>query len=141
MKSIVLTLVLVFSTAAMADIKITEAFNKIINAGEHQGRNNENEKCSVVINTQAESVSVAIDSANSSEVFAILNSSQNYTVDGTTGEITATQSLRSPRYVQGGTKVLNVRKNNAKIEFIISSVLIDHKGDESFSSTNCTISH
>lgn len=140
MKSIIIALTLVFSTVAMAKIPATEAFNNILPAGEYVGSNG-SQKCLVQIKTTADSVTVVINATDSHDGFALLNSSSSYSVNEVTGQIAATQNLSFPRYLKGGTKILNVSVNeSSEIEFSISQILLDHRGNDASTYTACTLS-
>lgn len=134
MKSIVLAMSLVFSASTFAKVPATEAINKLLAAGSYQGEN-----CSVTVNTTSDSVTISVKSETATHAFAILNASSNYTVDSATGEISASQSLRFPRYLQGGTKFLNVRPSNDQVEFYISETLLDHRGNDMSTYASCAV--
>lgn len=125
---------LVFSASVLAQVPATEAVNKLLAPGTYQGEN-----CAVTVITNTDSVSVSIKTADAFMAFAILNSSSYYNVDATTGEIGASQSMRYPRYLQGGTRFLNIRPNKNLVEFYISETLLDHRGNDISSYVECTV--
>lgn len=139
MKSIVMTLALVFSTATMAKIPATEAIKNILADGTYEGLDG-SEKCLVEVSKSSDSVSVTIKTAESTDGFALLDSSSNYSVNEVTGQISATQSLNFPRYLQGGTKLLSVTPNDIdQVEFSITKILLDHRGNDASTYASCTI--
>ncbi len=140
MKSFVLAMTLVLSASAFANTA-TEAVSNLIASGTYQGKNGA-EKCTVSVTTSTDSVTIAIqDKNNKSDYFSLLNSYTNYNVDAVTGEISASQKLSFPRYLQGGSKILNVRGNDKnQVEFFISQILLDHRGNDASTYAACTVS-
>lgn len=130
---------LVFSSAVMAKTPATEAFKNIIPEGKFEGRNG-TQKCSVEINYAADSVTVSIISKGQADAFTLLNKSPSYSVNEVTGEISATMNLSFPHYLKGGTKILNVKENDVyQVEFYISNILLDHRGNDASTYSACTV--
>lgn len=140
MKSIIIiALTLVYSVASLAKIPATEAFDNILTDGDYVGTVGK-KKCLVTIKTQLESVTLSINTASTNDTFVVLNSSPNYSVNEVTGEISASQNLKYPHYLQGGTKFLNVRTDGInQVNFSISTVLLDHRGNDASTYSTCNI--
>jgi hypothetical protein len=129
-----------FSSIALAKIPATVAMNKLAPAGNYEGYNGQ-EKCFVNVAVSNSSVTVSIKEKNSYDVFAVLDNSSHYSVDANSGAFAATSELRFPHYVQGGTKQLFVISNDIdQVEFSISTILLDHRGNDASSYITCTIS-
>jgi hypothetical protein len=140
MKTLFLIAALTLSTSVFAKTTITEAFNSLLTSGEYEGRN-ESGKCFVSVLTKTDSVSVSIKTDSAFDVLAVLNSSYNYAVNEVTGEIAATQSANYPRYYNGGTKSLYVKPfDTDEVEFSISTILLDHRGNDASTYLNCKVS-
>lgn len=138
MKSVLIALALTISTAAMAKIPATTALANLLPSGEYLG-SNEAQACTVKIVINENSASVVIASQKSSKAYALINSSMNYSVDATTNEISATQSLNAPFYLNGGTQILNVKPTADAIIFSIATIALDHKGNDFSSFAACTL--
>lgn len=134
MKSFVLAMSLVFSASTFANVTATEAVNKLLAPGTYQGEN-----CSVSVTTNSDTVSVSVKNEDAFMAFAILNSSSSYHVDSTTGEIVASQTMRFPRYLDGGTRFLSIRPINGQVEFFLSETLLDHRGNDISTYVSCTV--
>lgn len=138
MKSLILTIALTVSGSLFAKTPATDAFNAIIASGEYVGVSG-SEKCLVNVLTTSNSVTVSLSTKNSYDVVAVLNSSSHYFVNEATGEISATQSAKYPRYLDGGTKNLYVKSVNNQVEFSISTILLDHRGEDASTYLECII--
>jgi hypothetical protein len=140
MKFIFTALILAFSATSFAKIPATDALKNLISTGEYEGRN-ESGKCLVTVNNTLNAATISIKTNNTSKVFTLVNSSLNYSVNEATSEISATQKLNSPFYLNGGKKILNVKANDIEqIQFSISTILLDHKGEDASTYSECTIS-
>lgn len=133
MKSFLIAMSLIASTAVMAK-PATTAFQSVLPAGTYSGR-----ACTVVVNVTDSAVGVSIQTNNSSDSFVVANSSKNVSITKT--EVKATQSLSFPHYVNGGTKILNVKVNeeNESIAVAITNILLDHRGNDASTYTECLI--
>lgn len=139
MKSLLLAATIAFSTSAFASTPATTAVTNLLAAGEYYGTNGV-EKCSVKILANNNSVAVFISTKKSSAGFTIVDSATNYSVNEVTGEVSATEKLKSPHYLQGAAKVLNIVTNdNDEVEFYISTIATNHKGDDLSSYATCNI--
>lgn len=139
MKSLFFTVSLVLSFNAFAKMPATEAVAQLVAPGNYVGKNG-NEDCNVTVKTQADAVSVTIETKAANDSFTILNSSMHYSVNNETGEISATHSLKFPHYLNGGTKLLNIRAvSKDHVEFFISTILLDHRGNDISSYVSCKI--
>lgn len=140
MKLIVLAFSLAFSAAAFSKTPATLAISKLINTGVHAGVN-ENQKCQVSVTQKNDSVSVRINTLNATNAITVLDSANNYEVNDSTGEITATQALNFPNYYKGGQKVLDVRVSpKNEVTFFLSNILIERNGDDASTYIACTVS-
>lgn len=139
MKSILLALALTLSTQAMAKIPATDAVTNLIAAGKYVGTNAKKE-CSVKIDTRYESVSIYISTGKAINSYAIVNSANNYSVDEL-GNISATQSLNAPFYLNGGTQILNIKKVDTGVLFSIATIALDHKGNDYSTYSTCTVNY
>ncbi len=140
MKSLFLIAALTLSTSVFAKTTITEAFKSLLPSGEYEGRN-ESGKCFVNVLTRTDSASVSIKADSAYDGFTVLNSSSNYAVNEVTGEIAATQNANFPRYYNGGSKSLFVKPfDTDEVEFSISTILLDHRGNDASTYLNCTVS-
>ncbi len=136
MKAFALALTIALSTAVSAAQPVTEAIKNILPAGKYDGVN-----CSVLVETRADSVSVSLKTDAKSEYFTLLNSANGIIVDEATGEISASQSLNFPRYLRGGSKFLNIKANdNDQVAVSISNILLDHRGNDVSTYSECTVS-
>lgn len=135
MKAFALALTITFSSAISAALPVTEAIKNILPAGTYNGRN-----CVVDIVTNKDLLSVSIKSNSGSDSYGLLNSTIGTIVNEVTGEISASQPLRFPRYLNGGTKFLNIKANNYnEVAVSISQILLDHKGNDVSTYTECTV--
>lgn len=139
MKSLLVAVTIALSASAFASTPATTAVTSLLAAGEYYGTNGV-EKCSVKILTNNNSVAVFINTKKSSAGFTIVDSATNYSVNEVTGEISATEKLKSPHYLQGAAKVLNIVTNdNDEVEFYISTIAMNHKGDDMSSYATCNV--
>jgi len=139
MKSFLLIAVLL-STSAFAKTNITDGIKALLPSGEYEGRNVAG-KCFVSVLTSTESASVSIRTDSAYDGFTILNNSSSYRVNDLTGEISAKITANLPRYYNGGTKSLYVKPfDTDEIEFSISTILLDHRGNDASTYLNCTVS-
>lgn len=130
---------LVFSSAVMAKTPATEAFKNLIPAGKHEGLNG-TQKCFVEVDYANDAVTVSIISKGQADAFTVLNKSLSYSVNETTGEVSATMPLNFPHYLKGGTKILNVKENDLyQVEFYISNILLDHRGNDASTYSACRV--
>ncbi len=120
----------VFATPA------TTLVQNLIDAGEYQGQN-----CSVKIEIKNDLVIVNVESNDANLSFGLLDSLKNYSVDQK-GDLRASQSLRFPKYDNGGVKHLTIRKNSTfegAVDVMISEVLFDHRGNDVGQFASCTV--
>lgn len=140
MKAFVSALVLSLSLSTMAAPKATDALKAIVEAGTFQGKN-----CSVTVSHGADYSSVHVTDNGHTEVFGLLNVTSTMTyavhVNEVTGEISASQTLKYPRYYNGGSKLFHAKPlANGKALITISSILLDHRGEDMSSYASCEIS-
>lgn len=136
MKLFALALTIALSTTVSAAQPVTEAIKNILPAGTYEGVN-----CSVLVETKADSISVSIKNNSLTEVFGLANSAKGIVINDVTGEISATQSLNYPHYLKGGTKFLNIKGNDIdQVSVSISKILVDHRGNDASTYTECAIS-
>lgn len=138
MKSVLLAMALTLSTQAMASIPATEAVTNLIAPGKYIGVNGRKE-CSVKIDTRYESASIYISNGSSIGSYAMINSAKNYSVDASTGNIASTQSLNAPFYLNGGTQILSIKNTDTEINFAITIIALDHKGNDFSTYSACSI--
>ncbi|MBC7713573.1 MAG: hypothetical protein H7177_09545 [Rhizobacter sp.] len=106
----------------------------ILPAGKYEGKSGL-QKCIVTAETREDFVSAT------SEGFGLLNSANGIVINDSTGEIAATQSMRAPFYLNGGTKFLNIKANDIdQVEVSISKILLDHRGNDASTYLECTVS-
>jgi hypothetical protein len=140
MKSLLIAVTIALSTSAFASTPATTAVTSLLAAGEYYGTN-EVEKCSVKILANNNSVAVFVSTKKSSAGFTIVDSATNYNVNEVTGEVFATEKLKSPHYLQGAVKVLTiVTTDDDEVKFYISTIAINHRGDDMSSYVTCNIS-
>jgi len=140
MKSLICIAMLTLSSPLFAKTTATEAFNALLPSGEYEGRNSAG-KCFVNVLTRKDSVTVSIKTASAYDVLAVLDSSSSYAVNAATGEISATQSANYPRYYNGGSKYLYVKSfDTDEVDFSISTILLDHRGEDASTYLDCKIS-
>ena len=139
-KSISFIFALVFSFSLFAKVPATQAVTALIPAGVYEGKNG-SAKCLVTVTTADNAVSVTIQDKNKQQDnFTLVNSSANYSVNESTGELSATQKLNFPHYVQGGSKILNIRGNDIEqVEVFITTILLDHRGNDASTYAACNI--
>lgn len=140
MKSLLLAMTFALSSAAFASTPATVAVENFLANGEYTGLNG-SEKCSVKIVTADTAVSVFITNKKNSIGFTVVDSSYDYNVNSVTGELSATQKLNAPHYLQGASKVLNIARNddNTEVSFFISTIAMDHRGNDMSTYATCTI--
>jgi hypothetical protein len=139
MKSLLLAATIALSASAFASTPATVAVTSLLAPGEYYGTNG-TEKCSVKILASNNSVAVFLSTKKSSAGFTIVDSSTNYSVNEVTGEISATEKLKAPHYLQGAAKVLTIATNdNDEVEFYISTIAMNHKGDDMSTYVTCNI--
>jgi len=140
MKSIALAMTLVFSTAIFAaQTPATTAVTNLIAVGEYKGLDG-NIDCAVTVKTTEDYVSISVTNSDVAKFYTVLNSGINYNVNEVTGEVSASQVIRYPHSMGGGSRVLNIKKNeNNEVEFFIADMIIDHRGNDSTSAAGCTI--
>lgn len=138
MKSLVLAMSLLATTAVMAKPLATTSFQNLLPAGTYTGKNNES-ACVVTVNATENAVGVTLKSKNSSDTFVLTNSSLGVSINDS--EIRATQSLSFPHYLNGGTKILNVKIDsiNNEAEVFITNILLDHRGNDASTYSECAI--
>lgn len=138
MKSVLIALALTLSSAAMAKTPATEALSNLLPTGEYVGTNGA-QSCVVKITIKENSAVVIINSGKSSSGYVVVNASLNYSVDEATQAISATQSLKAPHYLNGGTMILSVRPATDSIAFSIATIALDHRGNDYSSYNACTV--
>lgn len=139
MKSLLLAMSFALSASVMAATPATTAVNALLASGEYYGTNGV-EKCSVKVVQAAGAVSVFISTKKNSVGFTVVDSSSNYSVNEATGELSATQKLTAPHYLQGAAKVLNITTNdNDEVEVYISTIATNHRGDDLSTYATCNV--
>lgn len=139
MKSLLLAMTFALSASAMAATPATTAVTALLANGEYYGTNG-SEKCSVKVVTANDAVSVFISTKKNSVGVTVVDSSSAYSVNEVTGEVSATQKLTSPHYLQGAAKVLNMTTNdNDEVEVYISTIATNHRGDDLSSYATCNV--
>jgi hypothetical protein len=136
MKLFALALTIALSTtAAMASIPTTEAVKNILQAGTYEGRN-----CQIIVTEVKDSVVVTIKANSLSLAYKVTNATNESMVNELTGEVSATQSLNAPFYLNGGTIYLNIRNIEDNVIASISKILVDHKGNDASTYLDCKVS-
>ena len=139
MKSLLLAITFALSASAFASTPATTAVTALLANGEYYGTNG-SEKCSVKVVSANNAVSVFITTKKNSVGVTVVDSTSSYIVNETTGEVSATQKITSPHYLQGAAKVLNMTTNdNDEVEVYISTIATNHKGDDLSSYTSCNV--
>ena len=130
------------STASFAKTPATTFFSTIITPGEYEGKvAQSNEKCLVTVDVKKDAVTVSIKNKNAYDVFAVLDNSFSYSANEEKGEFAATTKLSYPHYVQGGSKQLFVKANDVwEVSFSISTILLDHRGNDASTYVSCVVS-
>ncbi len=138
MKFVLVCLLALGSLSSFAKVPATEAFSNLLTSGSFEGKN-EAGKCVVKVDIKADSVVVSVETKNDYQAFALLDNGSNYSVEETTGAIYSSQKLNFPRYDHGGTKHLSVRPTADSIQFAVSQVLFDHRGNDASTYSTCTL--
>lgn len=139
MKSLLLAMTFALSASAFAATPATTAVTSLLANGEYYGTNG-TEKCSVKVAATADAVSVFITTKKNTVGFTVVDSASNYSVNEVTGEVSATQKLTAPHYLQGAAKVLNIStNNNDEVEFYISTIATNHRGDDLSTYATCNV--
>lgn len=138
MKSLVIAMSLIASTAVMAKPLTTTSFQNLLPAGTYTGKNNQS-ACAVTVNASENAVGVTLKTKNSSDTFVLTNSSLKVSI--TESEVIASQSLSYPHYLNGGTQLLNVKIDSAnnEAEVFITNILLDHRGNDASTYSECVI--
>ena len=138
----ILSSLFVFSSNSFAKTTATDFFSTIITSGEYEGRVAQtNEKCLVKIDVKKDAVTVSIKENSSFDAFAVLDNSLSYSANEEKGEFSARSQLGYPHFIKGGTKQLFVKANNAwQVEFSISTILLDHRGNDASTYVSCVVS-
>lgn len=140
MKALLATLALTLSATSFAATTNTEALKSIVEAGTFQGNN-----CSVTVSHSADSSSVSVTAQGTTEYFTIMNiaSSTGYAVSykAETNELSGMQQIRFPKYQYGGSKTFYAKlKADGKALVSISTILLDHRGNDASTYASCEIS-
>ena len=141
MKTFITALTLALSISSFASTtKATDALKSIVEAGTFQGKN-----CSVTVSHGADTSSVQVTANGTTEFFGLINttSTTSYAVhvNEVTGEISASQTLKYPRYYNGGSKLFYAKPvANGKALISISTILLDHRGEDQSTYASCEIS-
>lgn len=141
MKAFVSALAFTLSLTTLAATTPTEALKAIVEAGTFQGNN-----CSVTVSHGVDTSVIKVTAFGVTEVFGLYNTktpSMNYSahVIEATGEVYAQQAMNFPRYYHGGSKHFHAKAlANGKADISISSILLDHKGDDVSTYASCEIS-
>lgn len=140
MKAIIATLALTLSATSFAATTNTEALKSIVEAGTFQGKN-----CSVTVNHTTETSSVSVTAEGTTEYFTIMNiaPSTAYAVSykAETNELSGLQQIRFPKYQYGGSKTFYAKlKADGKALVSISTILLDHRGNDVSTYASCEIS-
>ncbi len=132
----------IFSSASFAKTSATTFFSTIITSGEYEGKvGQSNEKCVVTVDVKSDAVTVSIKNKNAYDVFAVLDKSFSYSANDEKGEFAATSQLGYPHFIKGGTKQLYVKANDIwQVEFSISTILLDHRGNDASTYVSCVVS-
>ena len=140
MKAVLSAVVLsLFFSVSQASIKATDAVSNLISSGTHQGRS-ENQSCQVIIEKNQDSVVVAVIENESQKAIALLDTASNYSVNPQTGEISASESLKYPHFLKGGTQIVNIKKiSSEQVQVSFAHILLDHKGNDASSFVTCTV--
>lgn len=139
MKLIALTLTIFLTTSLFAQSPATEAVNRLFSNGSYEGRYN-SEKCTVTIESTNNSVTISISNNAFNDSIILVNGSSDYKVSNDTGAIAATQKLNYPRYIKGGTKILNVVPDDIdQVEFSLTQLLEDHQGLDFSTYASCIL--
>ncbi len=138
MKSLILAMTLIASTAAMAKPTATTAFQNVLPSGTYTGKNDVS-ACTVTVNITETAVGVTVKGKNVNDTFVVANSALSTSITAT--EVRATQSLSFPHYINGGTKILNVKLDTANNEaaVAISNILLDHRGNDASTYAECVV--
>lgn len=140
MKSILSIAALTFSLSTMAATTATEGLKSIIEAGTFYGQD-----CSVTVSHAQDSSSVKVTAFGVTEYFTVMNiaTSANYSAgfNEATGEVYGRQSLRFPRYQGGSSKSFYAKKlANGNADISISTISLDHHGEDASTFAACEIS-
>lgn len=140
MKAVLSTVVLsLFVSVSYASVKATDAVSELIQTGTYQGRS-ENMSCQVIIEKNQDSVVVAVIENDSQNAIALLDTASNYSVNPQTGEVTASESLKFPHFLKGGTKIVNIKKiSSEQVQVSFAQILLDHKGNDASTFLTCTV--
>lgn len=139
MKSLLLAMTFALSASAFASTPATTAVTALLANGEYYGTDG-TEKCSVKVISANNAVSVFITTKRNSVGVTVVDSSTSYYVNERTGEVSATEKLTSPHYLQGASKILNMATNdNDEVEVLIATMATNHKGDDVGSYISCNV--
>lgn len=139
MKLLALAMTFLFSATLFAQSPATEAVERLLTAGTYDGSNG-SERCSVTIQATQDSVTIAITNKTKKDSFTLINASSSYKVNDNTGAVSAILSLNYPRYINGGTKILNIVPDNIdQVEFSLAQLLEDHQGNDMSTYASCSV--
>ncbi len=139
MKALVSTLVLAFSISTMATTA-TEGLKTIVEAGTFKGTD-----CTVTVSHSQNVSTVHVTQDGTTEFFSVMDitSSTNYSAHfiESTGEVYGHQVMRFPRYLDGGVKNFHAKKlANGKATISVSTILLDHRGNDASTYATCEFS-
>lgn len=139
MKSLLIALTLALSSQAFAKTQPISALLLLSPEGTFSGKNGKQD-CEVVVAQKTENTAtVVIKNENKTALFNLNNNSLNYSFDTETYTLSATDSLRSPFYLNGGTLILTVKPTNEAVNFSISLIALDHKGNDFSTFNACSV--
>ena len=132
--------IIFLSSSVSAKTPATIALNNLIKNGTYNGQSL-GLHCEVKISTKQDFASVEISTSTQKEFFSLLDSSLSYHVDEKSGELSATMNLSFPHYLKGATKLLSVRSvGQNEVAVSISTIALDHRGNDMSTFSNCKIS-
>lgn len=139
MKSLFIALTLALSSQAFAKTQPISALLLLSPEGTFAGKNGKQD-CEVVVAQKSENTAtVVIKNGNKTALFNLHNNSLNYSFDTESYTLSATDSLRSPFYLNGGTLILTIKPSNEAVNFSISLIALDHKGNDFSTFNACSV--
>lgn len=139
MKSLFIALTLALSSQAFAKTQATDALLLLTSEGSFIGKNGKQDCEVVVAQKTADTATVVIKNETSSALFNLNNKSLSNSFDTETYTLSATESLRSPFYLNGGTLILTVKPSSDAVNFSIALIALDHKGNDFSKFNACSV--
>lgn len=139
MKLLLIALSIALSSQAFAKTQATEALALLSPEGTFEGKNGKSDCEVLVAQKTANTATVVIKNGNTRALFNLNNNSLNYSFDTETYTLSATESLRSPFYLNGGTIILTVKPTREAVNFSISTIALDHKGNDFSTFNACSV--